>query len=150
HAARFLWREPDRRCRTLLTYAKEFRISDDPDDLICRLRRAGWRVHLKGLPDRIALREMPPGECLVDDSHARRVRPIAILERPSCPERRRHDAEIVSSHFVKVDVAVPDGAADEDASVPVAAAERHDQRLGRAADARNTPEPRGDAGERLR
>jgi hypothetical protein len=59
HRARLVGRESHRHVSTLLPYLEEFRVSDQPDDVVGGLWRAR-HIHLKRLPDEIDVLEVPP------------------------------------------------------------------------------------------
>ena len=55
-------------------------VADDADDLRERLIR---RLHENAAAQHLPVREVPPGEGLVDHQHAAAVKAIAAVERPS-------------------------------------------------------------------
>ena len=117
--------------------------------MVSGLWAACWHLHLECLPDGIGVPEIPSCERLVHDRRLRRVGPVSTVERPACEERRLHHVEVVAADFVEVHVAVLHCAARHDASIPITAAERHDQRLGGVAHAGDLLEARHDGSEGL-
>ena len=148
HRARLVGRESHGRESALLPYLEEFRVSDEPDDVVGGLWRAR-HIQLERLPDRIAVLEVPLREGLVHDGGSRGLGQVAMVERPACEKGCLHGAEVVAVDRVEVHVAVLHHTAFDDLSVPVSATERYDRCFGGVTNAWDGMEPRDDVGECL-
>ena len=80
------------------TQSIDMRIANYSNHLKCMIARS--RLVADEMPDRILLAEEPLCECLVEDGHRLRMRPVGVAEYSSSQQRNAHGVEVIDTDVV--------------------------------------------------